>query len=211
MVTDEIRLLAIAGPPVVDISRLVESCRQAAAGGVTAVQLRYKDAPAPVLLQLTETLLDALPVPVYVNDRADVAWLAGAAGVHVGADDLAPVAIRSFAPPPFRIGISVGSTEEASHARSQEVDYWSVGSISATGTKLDAGVPVGTAGFRSLAALAPAGMPVIAIGGIDATTAGDVLLAGAAGIAVSSAIFGAGNIGKAARALRHVVDGALGS
>lgn len=202
----DIRLLAIVGPPVVDEGRIVGSCSAAVDGGVTAVQLRYKGAPASVLLHLTESLLEALPVPVYVNDRADVALIAGAAGVHVGSADLRPAQIRPLAPPSFRIGISVGDDSEANLARRQPVDYWSVGSIYATGTKPDAGAPIGAAGFMRLAALAPEGLPVIAIGGIDAERAPEILAAGAAGLAVSGALFGSADIARAARELRAVVD-----
>jgi thiamine-phosphate pyrophosphorylase len=211
MVEDDVRLLAIAGPPVVPASSLVESCCAAVAGGVTAVQLRHKEAPASVLLQLTEALLDALPVPVYVNDRADVAWIAGAAGVHVGTEDLSPPAIRTFAPRPFHIGISVGSHEEAARASAADVDYWSVGPVYPTSTKPDAGSAIGLEGFRSLAARAPARVPVIAIGGIHPDNAAEILLAGAAGIAVSSAIFAARDVRAVARALRQSVDEILGS
>ncbi|MFQ6045939.1 MAG: thiamine phosphate synthase [Gemmatimonadales bacterium] len=202
----DIRLIAIAGPPVLEERKIVSGCRAAVDGGVTAVQLRHKHASASVLLRLTEELLQALPVPVYVNDRADVAWIAGAAGVHVGSDDLAPGQIRSFAPAPFRIGISVGNEHEASRAASQDVDYWSVGSIYTTSTKRDAGTAIGTDGFRRLAGRAREGVPVIAIGGIDVGRAPEILSAGAAGIAVSSALFSTSDIARAARELRSVVD-----
>lgn len=170
------------------------------------MQLRWKDAPAGELLLLAEALVTALTVPAYVNDRADVAWLAGAAGVHVGADDVPPSRIRTFAPRPFRIGVSAGTAAEADAVRGADVDYWSIGAVFATGTKPDAGAPIGVAGFRALAARAPAGMPVIAIGGVDMTNAARVLAAGAAGVAVSSAIFSAPDVAAAARALRDVVD-----
>lgn len=205
----DVRLLAIAGPPVLPPARLVDACRQAVAGGVSAIQLRWKEAPAGELLQLTEALLRAVPVPVYVNDRADVALAAGAHGVHLGADDAAPDAVRRLAPRPFRIGVSVGSAEEAEAVRAADVDYWSVGAVYATTTKVDAGVPIGAAGFRALAALAPAGMPVIAIGGVSAATTAEILAAGARGIAVSAAVFGADDIEASARALRRAIDRAL--
>lgn len=202
----EVRLLAVAGPPLVPPGRVVDACRAAESGGVTAVQLRIKHAAAGELVQLTETLVATVAVPVYVNDRADVAWLAHAHGVHLGADDVPAAAVRRFAPPPFRIGVSVGDEREAALAHAADVDYWSVGSIYATATKPDAGQPIGPSGFRRLARLAPAAMPVIAIGGINRDNAAEILETGAAGIAVSAAIFAAPDIEQAARELRAIVD-----
>ncbi|MEE8191985.1 MAG: thiamine phosphate synthase [Gemmatimonadales bacterium] len=209
MSLSETRLLAIAGPPIVELGALTDACSAAAAGGVTAVQLRIKDVAAGRLLELTQQLVEALPIPVWVNDRADVALAAGARGVHVGADDVPADAVRRFAGEALRVGVSVGSPAEADAALRADVDYWSIGSIWATSTKPDAGAPIGAAGFRKLAALAPEGMRVIAIGGITAGNAAEIIAAGAQGIAVSSAVFAAPDIEAAARRLRASVDSAL--
>lgn len=91
---------------MVPLNRIVEAARDAERGGVTAIQLRAKSTPAGDLLRLAEELVAALAVPVYINDRADVAWLAHARGVHVGADDVPPEHIRAFATRPFQIGVS---------------------------------------------------------------------------------------------------------
>jgi thiamine-phosphate pyrophosphorylase len=204
--TRDVRLLAIVGPPTLSESRLVDACREAVAGGVTAVQVRLKTAPAATIYRVTEALLGALEVPVYVNDRSDVAIASGAHGVHLGAEDVPPAAVRRFAPHSFRIGVSVGSETEAAAVRDVDVDYWSVGSVFATVTKPDAGPPIGSTGFQRLAALAPSAMTVIAIGGVSAANAGEILAAGAHGIAVSQAIFGAPDVEAAARALRSIVE-----
>lgn len=201
----EVRLLAIVGPPVVPLDRVVEQARAAEAGGVTAVQLRAKHAPAGTLLALTRGLIAALSVPVYVNDRADVAVAAGARGVHLGADDIAPSDVRRWAPGELQIGVSAGTPGEAARARLAKVDYWSVGAVYATETKPDAGTPIGVDGFRALAAQAPPGVPVIAIGGIRLDNAAELLAAGAAGIALSSAIFAAPDVTLAARAFRRLI------
>ncbi len=207
---EEVRLVAIAGPPIVEVSALVDACCAAARGGATAVQVRMKGAPAAELLRVTEAVCAAVSIPVYVNDRADVALAARAHGVHLGPDDVPPDAIRTLAPSPFRIGISVGSPTEADAALRADVDYWSIGPIFATETKPDAGPPIGASGFQELARRAPADLPVIAIGGITATNVADVLEAGAAGVAVGRAVFSAGDIERATRALRDMVDGTLG-
>jgi thiamine-phosphate pyrophosphorylase len=194
---------------MVGLQSVVESCLAAEAGGITALQVRWKKASASELVSLTEDLVQALSIPVYVNDRADVAMAAGAVGVHLGADDLDPARVRSVAPQTFRIGASVGTEEEAERAVAAEVDYWSIGSIYHTDTKRDAGAPIGTEGFRRLASFAPAGVPVIAIGGIDRTNVADVLRAGAIGVAVVNAVFGSKEIEKNARDLRTIIDDVL--
>ncbi len=203
--------MAIAGPPIVEVPALVEACRAAARGGATAVQVRMKGVPAAELLRVTEAICAAVSIPVYVNDRADVALAARAAGVHLGADDVPPSEIRTLAPPPFRIGLSVGSATEADAALQADVDYWSIGPIFATATKPDAGPPIGASGFRKLAARAPADLPVIAIGGITATSMAEVLEAGATGVAVSSAVFASRDVASATRALRNIIDRTLGT
>lgn len=205
----DLRLLAVIGPPVVGLQSVVESCLAAEAGGITALQVRWKGASASELVALTEDLVQAISIPVYVNDRADVAMAAGAVGVHLGADDLDPARVRSVAPQTFRIGVSVGTEVEAECALAAEVDYWSIGSIYHTNTKRDAGAPIGTEGFRRLASFAPAGVPVIAIGGIDKTNVADVLRAGAVGVAVVNAVFGSKEIEKNARDLRTIIDDVL--
>lgn len=207
----DLRLLAVVGPPVVRPEAILDASKAAEAGGVTSLQLRWKSGSASELVNVTERLVDALSIPVYVNDRADVALAAGAAGVHLGADDLDPARVRSISPTTFRIGASVGTENEAEQISSAAVDYWSIGAIYRTGSKRDAGEPIGTSGFKRLSALAPAGMPVMAIGGIDASNVADILCAGAVGVAVINALFGSGEIEKNARNLRATIDDVLSS
>ncbi len=207
--TVDVRLLAIVDPDVLGGRDLTRAARAAESGGATAIQLRVKRSGAGPMLALARALRHDLTVPFYLNDRADVAWAAGADGVHLGADDLPAAALRAVAPRPFRIGVSVGTPAEAEAARRADPDYWSIGSVFATPTKADAGAPIGIAGFRALAALAPPGVPVIGIGGITAERAGELVRAGARGVAVIGAIFAAADIQRAARLLRDAVDGAL--
>jgi len=165
------------------------------------IQVRWKDATPMGLLQLARALVLALPVPVIVNDRVDVALAAGAAGAHLGQDDPPLDALRSEVPPGFLLGISVGSVAEAERVRAWPADYWSVGPCFATGNKPDAGKALGSAGFASLARLAPEGLPVIGIGGITATTAAEIVRGGAVGVAVMGAVLGAADPEAAAGAL----------
>ena len=180
----------------------VDACRRAVAGGATMIQVRVKDAPAGEIVRLARALVGALPVPVVVNDRVDIALAAGAAGAHLGQDDPPLDALRPHVPPGFLLGLSVGSPDEAARARSWPADYWSLGPCFTTGTKADAGTPLGAAGFSALARLAPAGVPVIAIGGITPDTAPALVRAGAAGLAVIAAVLGAPDAARAATQLR---------
>lgn len=205
----DVRLLAIADPDLLGQRDLVNAARAAVAGGATAVQLRMKRSGAGAMVTLARRLRAEVPVPLLINDRADVAWASGAHGVHLGADDLPPRALRAVAPRPFVIGVSVGTPSEAQTVRPADVDYWSIGSVYGTRSKPDAGPPIGVAGFRTLAADAPAGMPVIGIGGVDAGNVGALIEAGAAGAAVIGALFGAPDVERAARVLRQAIDAAL--
>ena len=169
----------------------VDVCRRAVSGGATMIQARLKSAPARELAALARALVSALPVPVLVNDRVDVALAVGAAGAHLGQDDPPLDALRPRLPPGFILGLSVGSREEADRVAAWPADYWSVGPCFPTATKPDAGAPLGTAGFAALARRAPPGVPVIAIGGITAERAAALAAADAAGVAVTAAVFGA--------------------
>ena len=186
----------------------VDVCRRAVAGGATMVQVRWKDGTPRSMLQLARALVQALPVPVLVNDRVDVALAAGAAGAHLGHDDPPLDAVRPEVPPGFLLGISVGSAREADRARTWPADYWSVGPCFSTGNKPDAGAALGPEGFVALARLAPEGMPVIGIGGVTAANAARIVRAGAVGVAVMGAVLGAPDPEVAARALRGTTTGA---
>jgi thiamine-phosphate pyrophosphorylase len=205
LVSLDVRLIAILDPAALG-ARALDAARAAEAGGVTMLQVRMKDSGTGDVLRWTARLVAALRIPVWVNDRLDVALLAGAAGVHLGQDDLPPGPSRRIAPPPFGLGLSVGTPAEADRARAQEVDYWSIGSVYQTGSKPDAGPPIGPAGFAALAARAPAGMPCVAIGGVTADRIAELKAAGAAGVAVINAVFGAADVEGAARALRGRLD-----
>ncbi|MBI1967702.1 MAG: thiamine phosphate synthase [Gemmatimonadetes bacterium] len=199
---DQLRLMVLTDAAVLKGRDAVEVCRRAVAGGATLVQVRWKDGTAAEMLQLARALVGALPVPVLVNDRVDVALAAGAAGAHLGQDDPPLDALRPHVPPGFILGVSVGSPEEAERVRDWPADYWSIGPCFPTANKRDAGDALGPEGFAKLARLAPGGMPVIGIGGITAENAGSIVRAGAVGVAVIGAVVAATDPESAARALR---------
>jgi len=199
---DRLRLMVLTDAELLKGRDPVDACRRAVSGGATAVEVRLKGAAARDCVVLARALVGALAVPVLVNDRVDVALAAGAAGAHLGQDDLPLIALRPHVPPDFLLGISVGSAAEAARVRTWRADYWSIGPCFATAHKSDAGPPLGPAGFAELARLAPPGTPVIGIGGITAATARAIVLAGAAGVAVVGAMWEASDPEAAARALR---------
>lgn len=202
----DVRLIAILDPAPLG-ERALDAARAAEAGGVTLLQVRMKDSGAGDLLRWTERLVTVLAIPVWVNDRLDVARLAGAAGVHLGQDDLPGGLARRLAPRPFGLGISVGTSAEAAAAGGVLADYWSIGAVYATGSKADAGAPIGSEAFAALVRRAPPGVPCVAIGGVTAARVPELRAAGAAGVAVIQAIFGAENVERAARQLRRAVEG----
>ena len=187
LVTDD---ALIAGRDLPGLARAAEH------GGVTAVQLRLKRASARELAEAARALQAVIRVPVLVNDRLDVALAVGAAGVHLGPDDVPVELARRIASAGFVVGASVGSPEEAAAARA--ADYWGVGPWRTTGTKTDAGTALGPEGFRRILALAGA-IPCVGIGGVRPEDVGPLWATGAAGVAVVSGILGAGNVEAAAR------------
>ena len=203
------RLIAVTAPGRHPGISIVDAGRAAAAGGATSLQVRLKAATAREMLDVTEQLLRVVDVPVYVNDRVDVARVAGAHGVHLGADDLPTDRIWAATQGSLRVGLSVGSEAEAADARAAPAHYWSLGPFHRTGTKADAGVPLGEVGFRRLAAMAPSSIPVIAIGGIRLRDVAHVIAAGAQGVAVIGAVFGDPDIETATRAIRDELDACL--
>jgi thiamine-phosphate diphosphorylase len=208
---DRLRLMVITDPTLLEQRDAVAVCRAAVRGGATMIQVRWKHGPAPELLALTRALVTALPVPVLVNDRVDIALAARAAGAHLGQEDVPPSALRPYLPAGFLLGTSVGSPREAERAGSWPVDYWSIGPCYATTNKPDAGPPLGPAGFAALARLAPAGLPVLAIGGVGPANVTAVLGAGAAGVAVIGAVLGAEDVEAAARCIRTEMGPAFNS
>lgn len=196
------RLIAITDDLRDGRDGLVARAVAAARGGATMVQLRLKHTEPRVLAEVARALVAALRVPLILNDRADIALSCGAAGVHVGPDDLPPAAVRRVAPPGFLIGVSVGGAAELANAVG--ADYAGIGPVYGSTSKLDAGTAIGLGGFVSLAR--QVAIPAVAIGGVTTSTAPSVIAAGGAGVAVIAAIFGASDPEAAARALRTAID-----
>jgi thiamine-phosphate pyrophosphorylase len=200
---DTLTLVAITDGVRGGASEVVQRALACVRGGATMVQLRLKDADARTQVEVARALLAALParIPLIMNDRADLAIAAGAAGVHVGPEDLPSAAVRRMLGPERIIGVSVGNDAEALQA--SDADYVGIGPVYATASKGDAGDAIGIAELERL--MLVCARPAVAIGGIDATNAGAVIAAGASGIAVIRALFSASDPEAAARSLRSAI------
>jgi thiamine-phosphate pyrophosphorylase len=190
-----LRLMLVTDDALLRGRDLVAVVLAAEQGGITAIQLRLKQATATELARLGRLLLQAVRIPVIVNDRVDVAIAIGAHGVHLGPDDMPVAMARRITPPGFIIGASVGLESELGNGT--DADYWGIGPWSGTSTKTDAGAPLGAPGFARIRARA-GGRPCIAIGGIQPGDVASALAAGASGVAVVSGILGAEDVTTAA-------------
>ena len=176
--------------------------RMAIEGGADTIQFRQKDGSTRELVesaQAVQVVCAERGVSLIVNDRADIALAAGAAGTHFGQDDLPITVGRKILPPEMIIGASARTEEKILEAISAGADYIGFGPIYQTSSKPDAEMPKGLEALRRMSEIAQC--PVIAIGGITAETAYEVIRAGAHGIAVISAVCGQADPAAATRHL----------
>jgi thiamine-phosphate pyrophosphorylase len=190
---------------------IVDIVSAAIQGGATVVQLRDKTTTTYEMIEIGRALHNITQkagVPLIINDRVDVALAINADGVHVGPPDDMPAALaRQILGPDRIIGVSAESPAIALQAAQDGADYVGVGDVFGTSSKADAGVPIGLSGLKAV--VEPCSIPVVGIGGINHGNAAAVIEAGADGVALISAIVGAGDPEAAARELRKHIDGAL--
>ena len=212
--TPDLRLYALVDPAVAGGRTLPELARLIAPA-TTIVQLRDKHGSTRDMVATARALKAALKpagIPLLINDRVDVALAAGADGVHIGQDDMAVADARRLLGTDAIIGLSIKSLTQAADAPLDLLDYVAIGGVYATTSKDNTSTPIGTGGLRAIAAAIrarKARYPVCAIAGITAANAGDVVDAGADGVAVISALSLAADPAAAARELRKAVDDAL--
>lgn len=198
----DLSVYLIVGPESTRGRPMHEVVASAVDGGATAVQLRWKDAPARAFVEEARRLVSLLRprgVPLIINDRVDVAMAAGADGIHVGQEDMAPADVRRMVGPDMLLGLSITCRADAAGLDPTIVDYAGVGPVFATPSKADATPPLGLAVTAEIARAL--GVPSVAIGGIGIANAREVLDTGVKGLAVISAICGADDPRAAAAAL----------
>lgn len=187
---------------------MLATARLAATHGASVVQLRAPGWKKRQWLETAQALIDVLRplgVPLIVNDQVDVALAVDADGVHVGQADLPPEAVRRLIGPHKMLGLSVSNAAQLAKVPAG-VDYLGIGPAYPTTTKPDASAVIGVAPFAAL--VAQARWPVVAIGGIDVNNCAPLIQAGAAGVAVVSAICGQPDPASATKALRVRIDAA---
>lgn len=176
----------------------VETARAAVEGGATVIQLRLKGmSTEEVVARGREFVALSHEVTFVVNDDVEAAIRLGAHGVHLGQSDEGAEHALAHG---LMLGLSAADVGEAIAAERAGASYIGAGPVWATPSKPDAGQPLGLDGVAAIAAAVS--IPVVAIGGIDATNAGACIAAGAAGVAVIRAA-------RDARALREAIDGAF--
>jgi len=182
----------------------VEVARALSAGGACCVQLRLKDVSGQELVEVARAVREVCRdagVPFVVNDRADVAALVGADGVHVGPDDLPPAAARAVVGPGRWVGVSTHDPAEVEAAVAAGADYLGFGPVFDSPTKAGVRTARGTEGLAEAVRLA-GGLPVVAIGGVTVPVrARRAIAAGAAAVAVISGVARAPDMISAAAGL----------
>ena len=185
---------------------LIDCVREALEGGVTLVQYRAKTASSAGMyaeaLQL-KALCDSFNVPLIINDRLDIAMAVGAAGVHLGQDDLPCSAARKLLGEDYIIGVSAHNPAEAKAALQSGADYLGCGAVFGTATKADV-KKLGTEGLTTICR--EKGLPVVGIGGVTADNYREVRAAGADGAAIVSGILAQPDIRTTVRAIAKVSE-----
>lgn len=179
---------------------------EAIKGGVTLIQIREKDCSTRDFLNVAKEIkkiTDKYNVPLIINDRIDIAKAIDADGVHLGQDDMPLSIARKILGPDKIIGISAGNIKEALEAERNGADYLGIGAIFYTNSKKDIDTPIGLDGLKNITG--KINIPSVAIGGVNASNATDVINSGVNGISVISAILNNKDIKFAAENLHKLV------
>ena len=207
---DALRLYLVTDQSLMRGRPLADVVAAAVQGGVSCVQLREKNLGSRDFLAqalMLKKLLAPQCVPLVINDRIDIALACGAEGVHLGQSDLPVAQARQLLPPQVFIGWSVETMSDVLQSATLPLDYLGVSPVFATPTKTDTGTAWGLEGLALVRAATA--LPLVAIGGMHAGNARQVLRAGADGLAVVSALCAADDPQAAAAGLRLLCDEAL--
>jgi thiamine-phosphate pyrophosphorylase len=187
----DLSLYLVLDPDLCQRHSMVETAREAVAGGVTVVQVRHKRASTAERIALARSVKEALrdtSALIVMNDDIEAAIQAEVDAVHIGQRDMSPALARERIGADMLLGLSVNSESAARAVDPQLVDYAGVGPVFATPTKPDHEQPIGFAGLARIVAACP--VPTVAIGGLKRQHVSEVFAAGAHGLAVVSAICG---------------------
>lgn len=199
-------LYAIVDPSLINEPSL-SIAKKLADSGVQLIQLRDKRASSSHLYATARECSDFLAlrgVRFILNDRPDIAVLVGAAGVHVGQEDLCVEDARKICAPPRWVGISTHNMDQLRAADLTSADYIAVGPISPTGTKHNPDPVLGIEFLREARRVTK--KPLVAIGGITIDTAADVFRAGADSVAVIRDLLSAIDIANRAREYQQISE-----
>lgn len=210
---DEIRrsmlLYAVTDDAWLNGRSMAECVQEALDGGATFIQLREKHKTTEELVQEARKIIPLCRqagVPFVIDDDVEAARISGADGVHVGQSDTEAAAARKALGEKAIIGVSAQTVEQALAAQEAGATYLGVGAVFGTPTKTDAVIT----GVDGLAAVCDAvDIPVVAIGGLNTSTIGQLKGSGVDGVAVVSAIFAASDIAEATRNLRSLTEETL--
>ena len=187
----DLSLYLVLDPDLCQQHSMVETAREAVAGGVTVVQVRHKRASTAERIALARSVKEALrdtPALIVMNDDIEAAVQAGVDAVHIGQRDMSPALAREHIGVDMLLGLSINSEGAARAVDPRLVDYAGIGPVFATPTKPDHEQPIGFAGLARIVAACP--VPTVAIGGLKRQHVSEVFAAGAHGLAVVSAICG---------------------
>lgn len=177
---------------------------EAILGGVTLVQLREKNCSSrefyDIALKVAK-LTKKYNIPLIINDRLDIALAVKAEGLHIGQSDIPYLIARKILGKDAIIGLSVESVQDAINAESLDVDYLGISPVFSTNTKTDIAQPLGIEGIKAIKKLSS--HKLVAIGGINLKNTQEIILAGADGIAIVSAICSAESPREASQALKE--------
>ncbi len=204
-----ITLYGILDAQIAQGRSLAVLARQAAEAGVDILQYRAKEAGTRDMIAEAGAIVATLQgsgVPLVVNDRVDVALASGAQGVHLGRDDMSPLAARQLLGADAIVGATIKNSGDIAALAGQPIDYGCIGGVFATAHKDNPDPPVGVDGFKKLRSEARATLgevPVGAIAGITPTNAAELFAVGADGVAVMGGIFLARDIKAAVGAFQR--------
>lgn len=207
----DISLYGIVDPEHCNGRPLHDLARISAENGATLIQYRDKKNGVREMIAIAKAIAASLAdtgVPFIVNDRVDVALASGAAGVHLGQQDMHVSDARNLLGPDGIIGLSIKTIDEASTCPVEVIDYAFIGGVFDTRSK-DNPTAIGMHGWRERAdilAAAKPELPLGAIAGIDASNVSDVISEGCGGVAIISALYLAADLASATKEIRSKIE-----